>query len=73
VLIDNDNTNTANAIFGRLDAEPVKGCSDLYKDLDPQGSPVVMAIEMNNEMQKDDKKKKGAVPKKGSQSTKKKK
>lgn len=76
VLIDNDNTNAANAIFGRLDAEPVKGGTDLYKDLDASGSPIVMSIELNNEMQNDNKKGKKNGNKKsqsGAQSTKKKK
>ena len=72
VLLDFDSTNTANAIFGRLDAQPVKGSSDLYKDLDTEGSPIVMSIEMNNEMQKENNKKKSTA-KKGSASTKKKK
>ena len=77
VLIENDQTNSANAIFGRGNAEPVKGNSDLYKDLDKDGSPVVMNIEINNEnIQKDSDKKakgKGQSTKKGGQSTKKKK
>ena len=79
VLIDNDQTNNANAIFGRGNAEPVKGNSDLYKDLGPDGSPIVMNIEMNNEnLQKEsDKKGKGkggqSSKKGGGQSTKKKK
>ena len=76
VLIDNDQTSSANVIFGRGSAEPIKGHSDLYKDLGPDGSPIVMNIEMNNEnLQKGTEKKekgKGGQSKKGGASKKKK-
>lgn len=51
VLIDYDQTTSASSkLFGT--GKPVKTAEcTLYKDLDPDGSPVVMNIEMNKEME----------------------
>ena len=53
VLIDYDQTSARNKIFGTGKA-PAANCTckdtDMYRDLGPDGSPIVMHIEMNKEL-----------------------
>jgi ankyrin repeat protein len=47
ILIDHENsTATASKLFGNSSVSPSRAPGNMYQDLDPNGSPIVMQLEM---------------------------